>query len=120
MSGIMVFAGRPIVGLFIRETETGAAEMIGVGYSYLCVLALGFPLLYCLYLLRACIQGMGDSVMPMLSSFMQVFMRVMCALFLTRLIGHEGVFWGEVLAWTGADVFLGIVCRKRVNRCAFH
>lgn len=41
MSGIMVFAGRPIVGLFIRETETGAAEMIGVGYSYLCVLALG-------------------------------------------------------------------------------
>lgn len=119
MSGIMVFAGRPIVGLFIRETETGAAEMIGIGYSYLCVLALGFPLLYCLYVLRACIQGMGDSVMPMLSSFMQVFMRVMCALFLTRLIGHEGVFWGEVLAWTGADVFLGIICVKRVNECVF-
>ena len=73
------------------------------------LVALGFPLLYCLYVLRACIQGMGDSVMPMLSSFMQVLMRVMCALLLTRLIGHEGVFWGEVLAWIGADVFLGIV-----------
>ena len=52
--------------------------------------------------------------MPMLSSFMQVLMRGMCALFLTQLIGHEGVFWGEVLAWIGADVFLGIVCVKKM------
>lgn len=116
MSGIMIFAGQEIVGLFIKETERSAGEMIGVGYHYLRVLALGFPLLYCLYVLRACIQGMGDSVKPMMSSFMQVFMRVICALFLTRVIGNEGVFWGEVLAWVGADVFLGIICVKRIGR----
>lgn len=120
MSGIMVLGGQQIVGLFIKASEAGASEMVHVGYSYLCVLALGFPLLYCLYVLRACIQGMGDSVMPMLSSFVQVFMRVMGALFLTRLIGHEGVFWGEVLAWIGADVFLGVVCVKRLNKCVFN
>ena len=114
MSAVMFFAGQGILGLFIKETESGTGEMIRVGYSYLCVLAVGFPLLYCLYVLRACIQGMGDSVMPMLSSFMQVFMRMMCALFLTRVIGNEGVFWGEVLAWVGADVFLGITCVKRI------
>lgn len=115
MSGIMVFAGRPVLGLFIKETETGAGEMLRVGYHYLCVLAAGFPLLYCLYVVRACMQGMGDSVIPMLSSFMQVMMRVMCALFLTRLIGHTGVFWGEVAAWVGADIFLGIVCAGRLK-----
>ena len=114
MSAVMVFAGQGILGLFIKETESGAGEMIQIGYRFLCVLALGFPLLYCLYVLRACIQGMGDSMMPMLSSFMQVFMRVLCALFLTRAIGNEGVFWGEVLAWIGADVFLGIVCVKKM------
>lgn len=116
MSAIMVFAGRPILGLFIKETETGIEEMLRIGYHYLCVLAAGFPLLYCLYVVRSCIQGMGDSVIPMLSSFMQVFMRVLGALFLTRLIGHTGVFWGEVLAWTGADVFLGIVCVRRLEK----
>lgn len=114
MSAVMVFAGQGILGLFIKETESGAGEMIRTGYRFLCVLALGFPLLYCLYVLRACIQGMGDSVMPMLSSFMQVLMRVMCALFLTRVIGNEGVFWGEVLAWVGADLFLGIVYVKKM------
>lgn len=116
MSAVMVFAGWPILGLFIKETETGVEEMLRVGCHYLCVLAAGFPLLYCLYVVRACIQGMGDSVIPMLSSFMQVAMRIMCALFLTRLIGHTGVFWGEVAAWAGADIFLGIVCAGRLRK----
>ncbi len=93
MSGIMVFAGGDIVGLFIKEHENGAEEMIRVGYHYLCVLSLGFPLLYWLYVFRACIQGMGDSIIPMLSSLVQVFMRVMCALLLTRMVGKA--FSGE-------------------------
>lgn len=113
MSCIMFFAGKEIVGLFIKDTETGIGEMIRVGYSYLCVLALGFPLLYCLYVLRCCIQGMGDSVFPMMSSIVQVIMRVSCALFLTRMIGSAGVFWGEVLAWLGADIFLLFETRMR-------
>lgn len=116
MSGVMVLAGRQILGLFIKETETGMDEMIRIGCRYLCVLASGFPLLYCLYVVRACIQGMGDAISPMLSSLMQVFMRVACALLLTRLIGQEGVFWGEVLAWVGADVFLGIICVRRLEK----
>ncbi len=115
MSGIMVFAGGDIVGLFIKEQEIGADEMIRVGYHYLCVLALGFPLLYCLYVLRACIQGMGDSVIPMLSSLIQVFMRVMGALLLTRVVGKEGIFWGEVLAWAGADLLLSLISAKKIS-----
>ncbi len=116
MSGIMVFAGGDIVGLFIKEHENGAEKMIRVGYHYLCVLSLGFPLLYWLYVFRACIQGMGDSIIPMLSSLVQVFMRVMCALLLTRMVGKEGIFWGEVLAWTGADLLLSFICVKRISR----
>lgn len=106
MSGIMVFAGREIICLFIKETETGFHEMIQIGCNYLHVLALGFPLLYCLYVIRCSIQGMGDSIVPMISSIMQVLMRVMGALFLTRVIGREAVFWGEVCAWALADLFL--------------
>ena len=112
----MVLAGRGILGLFIRETEAAAGEMLKVGCSYLGVLALGFPLLYGLYIIRACIQGMGDPVIPMLSSFIQVIMRIMCALFLTRGIGNVGVFWGEVLAWTGADLFLAIALVSKLRR----
>jgi len=119
MSGIMVFAGREIVGLFIKETEAGVNEMIQTGCDYLYVLALGFPLLYCLYVLRCSIQGMGDSIVPMLSSMMQILMRVICALFLTHVIGNEAVFWGEVCAWTLADLFLVCAYVRKTHELHF-
>lgn len=56
----------------------------------------------------------SDKLIPMLSSFVQVLMRVMCALLLTRVIGNEGVFWGEVCAWIGADLLLTFTFVKRL------
>lgn len=109
MSCIMILAGENILSIFIKETEIEVAEAIGVGYSFLKILALGFPLLYCLYVIRACIQGLGKSVFAMVSSFVQVLMRIMCALLLTKIIGNQGIFWGEIFAWVGADIFLLIV-----------
>lgn len=106
MSGVMLFAGKPILGLFITETQIDATVAISIGYQFLQILALGFPLLYVLYIVRACVQGLGDSFYPMISSFIQVIMRVGCALFLTNAIGYIGIFWGELCAWIGADVFL--------------
>ena len=106
MSCIMLFAGKWILGLFITETSMNTEAAIQIGYEFLTILGFGFPPLYILYIIRACIQGLGDSFFPMLSSFIQVIMRVSCALLLTKIIGHSGIFWGEVCAWIGADIFL--------------
>ena len=116
MSCIMIFAGKPILGLFITKSELDITAAIKIGYQFLQILAFGFPLLYVLYIVRACVQGLGDSFYPMLSSFIQVIMRVGCALFLTRVIGHSGVFWGELYAWIGADVFLICVLAKKFKK----
>lgn len=106
MSLIMVLFGKPILGLFIADTQVEIAEAIGIGYRFLCILAVFFPLLYAVYIVRCCIQGMGNSVMPMLSSLMQVAMRILAAVLLTKIIGNTGVFWGEILAWLGALLVL--------------
>ena len=134
MSCIMLFAGKWILGLFITEasmsteaaanissvintSSTVSAEAaIQIGYEFLTILGFGFPLLYVLYIIRACIQGLGDSFFPMLSSFIQVIMRVTCALFLTRIIGHGGIFWGEICAWIGADIFLLVVFMLKIKK----
>lgn len=106
MSAVMLLFGRNILGCFL----TGDAAMTGpameIGYHFLCVLAVFFPLLYLLYIVRSCVQGMGNALVPMISSVVQLMMRVGCALFLTRVIGESGVFYGEVLAWAGANVLL--------------
>lgn len=112
MSFIMLIGGKPILGLFIKAEQSMAEAALSTGYHFLCVLALFFPFLYILYILRSCIQGMGNSVMPMLSSLIQVFMRIVFAVVITGIVGHEGVFWGEIAAWLGADAFLFCTYRK--------
>lgn len=116
MSFIMVVWGKPILGLFIADSQADAEAAVRIGYQFLCLLAAFFPLLYALYILRSCIQGMGDSTMPMLSGLMQVIMRMACAVGLTKYIGNAGVFWGEIMAWMGADIFLVAVFVWRYER----
>lgn len=106
MSFVMVFFGKSILRLFIADERIEIGAAVLTGYWFLCILAAFFPLLYAVYILRSCIQGMGNSVTPMLSSLIQVGMRIVCAVWLTGFIGNTGVFWGEVMAWIGADVFL--------------
>lgn len=42
-------------------------------------------------------------------------MRLLCAVILTRFIGSDGIFWGEVSAWLFADVFLIAVYWKQMK-----
>jgi len=115
MAAVMLFGGKEILNLFIGGEIENTKKAIEIGYQYLEILAVFFPLLYLLYIWRACLQGLGNTVLPMLSSFMQLFMRVVCALVLTGYIGQQGVFWGEIFAWLAADLFLA-VCYFRIMK----
>lgn len=106
MSMVMVLFGKVILSCFITGDEATVQTAIHIGYRFLLVLSCFFPLLYILYIVRACIQGMGNSLFPMISSFVQLIMRCGCALLLTKFIGETGIFWGEIMAWIGADMFL--------------
>ena len=106
MSTIMILGGKTILGCFLAGNEATIRATIKIGYQFLMILAIFFPLLYILYIIRSCIQGVGNTVLPMISSIIQLLMRTGCALILPVYIGENGVFWGEVFAWTGADIFL--------------
>lgn len=63
-------------------------------------------ILYVLYVFRSTLQGLGDTVSPMLSGIAEFVMRTGCVLLLPLWLGAEGIFYAEVLAWTGADLVL--------------
>ena len=63
-------------------------------------------ILYMLHIYRSALMGLGDTIMPMASGIMEFLMRIGVALFLPLIIGQEGIFYAEVLAWTGADLVL--------------
>ena len=52
------------------------------------------------------LQGIGDTIMPMVSGFAEFIMRVGAALLLPLFMGQDGIFYAEILAWTGAVVVL--------------
>lgn len=115
MSFVMLTFSRPILSCFLSGEESVLAQTLEIGFAFLKILSAFFWLLYLLYIVRACVRGMGNTLLPMCSSFLQLVMRVGCAFFLTKKIGQTGVFWGEVCAWFLADVFL-CFCLLRVYR----
>ena len=121
MSAIMVFFGKPVLGCFLTGDSVTVEGAMRIGYHFLLVLAVFFPFLYILYVTRSCIQGMGNSPLPMISSIVQLVMRTGCALLLPALIGESGVFYGEVCAWLGADLLLAFsyfYCMKKLRTAA--
>lgn len=104
-SFIMIFFGVSAMKPFV-DADSVTADVFRYGRDYLFVLGLFYPLLYVLYIVRAALQGTGNILVPMISSFGQLVMRVTCARILTGIIGCRGIYYGEVGAWILADIIL--------------
>ncbi len=117
-SFIMVVLGKAGMELFV-ESEAVSKRVFDYGQEYLLVLAIFYPLLYTLYIVRSALQGIGNTIVPMISSAGQLIMRVFCAVVLTALIGYKGIFVGEVSAWILADIILVAVYLYQTNNPDF-
>lgn len=106
ISAVMFLFGRYIVGAFISGSPKDASATVEIAYHYLFIMAAFLPVLYLLHVYRSSLQGLGDTVMPMVSGGAEFVMRTLTILFLPGFIGNEGLFWAEVLAWIGADIVL--------------
>ena len=102
----MLLLGRLILSGFISGTPEVAEQALGIAYAYLTIMSLCLPVLYILHVVRSAIQGLGNTVIPMVSGVAEFIMRTGGVLLLPGFIGHSGVFWAEVLAWLGADLIL--------------
>jgi len=108
ISALMFLFGRPITMLFISTENPADAVMAGdVAYGYLCMMSSCLPVLYILYMFLSALQGWGDTVRPMISGAVELAARIAVAA-VVAYTGHEtGIFCAEVMAWTGAVVYLG-------------
>ena len=102
----MLLFGRSIVGAFLSGTAEEVAAANAVGYTYLSFMSACLPVLYILHVTRSAVQGMGNTVLPMVSGVAEFIMRTGGVLLLPGLMGENGIFLAEVLAWLGADLIL--------------
>jgi len=116
ITAAMFLFGRAIVGSFISGTPEEVLTATDIAVEYLRLMSACLPILYILHIYRSALQGMGNTLMPMLSGILELVMRVGAAMLLPSLIGYSGLFWAEVLAWLGADLVLVPACYLSLHR----
>ena len=112
---IVVCFGKPLLSLFIREEAGISDQVMAFGYDFLRIMAAGLPMLYLLFIYRTTLQGLGDTVVPMISGFVELALRIGSALLLPVIIGYWGVYLAEITAWIGAGIFLIIGYYRRLK-----
>lgn len=106
MTAIVLIFGKSIIGMFISGTPEEFAEAVEVGYRYISIMGICLPILYVLHVVRSSIQGMGNTMWPMVSGIAEFIMRTAVALILPLAIGEMGIYFAEVAAWLGSDMVL--------------
>lgn len=106
ISILMFLFGKILLSMFISGNPEQAGQVLAIAWHYLSVMASCLCILYFLYVYRSALQGLGNTMIPMLSGIVEFFVRVGVALLLPRLIGQNGIFYAEIAAWTGAVILL--------------
>ena len=106
IGSVMLVFGERIVGGFISGTPDEVIQATKMGCQYLSIMSLCLPVLYILHVTRSAVQGMGNTLLPMVSGIAEFIMRTGGVLLLPALMGETGIFIAEVLAWLGADLIL--------------
>lgn len=106
IAALMFLFGRALLSLFIEKSAD--PQVLYVAKRYLFTMAAALPVLYFLHVYRSALQGMGDTVMPMVSGLGECAMRVGVAWALTYAIGATGIYYAEPAAWVGATAILTV------------
>ena len=120
---LMLFFGKEILSWFISGTPEEFEQTLQIAYYYLAVMSICLPILYILHITRSAIQGMGNTILPLVSGIAEFVMRAVTAVFLPMLIGEHGIFYAEIMAWTGAVVILIIsyfIVIRKMERLFVH
>lgn len=106
VAACMLLWGKELLSLFINDQPELVDQVLTVAYRYLAVMSLGLFMLYLLFVYRSTLQGLGDTIIPMVSGIVELAMRIGCVLLLPLLIGEWGVYIAEISAWIGAAILL--------------
>lgn len=112
-TGFSYFLCEPITLLFVDATEV---EVVEAAKSYLRTISPFYILLGLLYVYRSALQGIGNAILPMLSGFLELLLRIIATIVLPPIFGFVGVSLADVVAWIGAVTLLVIGYYWQINK----
>lgn len=116
ISVIMLVFGKTIVSWFVSGDAVQVDQVVSVAYHYLSVMSILLFILYLLHVFRSVLQGLGNTVIPMVSGVVELIMRIGVVLILPRFFGEKGLYYAEVSAWTASVLLLMTSCYIKLHR----
>lgn len=103
-SALVMLFRKDLILLFVPAAN---AQAVQIGMDALFVEATFLVSLYMLCLHRAALQGMGNALIPMLSGFMELALRLLWVLWAApNLVGREGLYFTDSVTWIGTAILL--------------
>ena len=106
--------GAQLTGIFLDAPDPAVTAY---AVEFLRIVGAGYCLLTLVNVVRFSIQGLGFSVLAILSGVMEMIARCFAGLVIAPHIGFAAVAMGHPLAWLFADIFLipaFLLCRNKV------
>ncbi len=116
-AAMMAFA--PACAAWFIQPGEDTAPLIGLVSRFIRTLTAFFPPLALVVILRMSIQGMGYSILAILSGAMEMIARMAVSWLLVPAFGFSAVCFASPAAWVSADLFLipaCLVCIRRLYR----
>ena len=92
----LIFASPTLVSFLASSTDTYLVEN---GSLYLQISSVFYPILSLLLIYRNCLQGLGQKVLPLVSSFIELIGKIVFVVLIIPWAGYRGVILCEPLIW---------------------
>lgn len=99
------FGGENMIAVFIKN---GDEKIINIAKGYLDISTLFYFFLGQIFIFRNALQGMGQSVIPLIASIVELVMRSFAAVYLAAQMGYVGIYYASPIAWVGAALVVSI------------
>ncbi len=92
---VIIISGRPLITLFNTDPD-----VILIGSHYFFIVG-GFYILFSsMLVINGVMRGAGDTLIPMIVTIASLwFVRVPVSVWLSRLMGTDGIWWGVPIGW---------------------
>ncbi|MDR0827489.1 MAG: MATE family efflux transporter [Desulfovibrio sp.] len=108
-----IFGGRIIIPLFVGADQKVVTDL---AQTFLNINGCMYWVLALLFVFRFTLQGLGQSLVPTLAGIMELCMRALAAILLTRYFGFNGAACASPLAWLGACIPLALAYFFTIRR----
>lgn len=94
---ILAYTVAPVLVHLI--TDTTQVKVIATASLYLRMNTILYFIPAVICILRNAMQGIGDSITPVISSSLEFLCKVLVAVFLTPYLGYWAIIWSEPISW---------------------